>query len=134
MVSSFQTWMEVHNIDFYFVEWARRLILKFHLDLFKNTSIDIVELLLKSFKSNSNKELREMIHMLVMYSISEYRIYSNYNIFVITASCCLIATNSNIKLKEYLQKITKEDEYIEIKNCVSDITSLYNSSNEDMDN
>lgn len=134
MVSSFKTWMDVHNIDFYFVDWARRLILKYHLDLFKNTSIDIVELLLKSFKSNSNKELREMIHMLVMYSISEYRIYSNYNIFVITASCCLIATNSNIKLKEYLQKITKEDEYIEIKNCVSDITSLYNSLNENMDN
>lgn len=135
MESSFKKWIQSNKIDFYFVEWASKLISSSHSHSLKYTSDDIIECLLKSLKINNSKDIREVIHTWVMYSLSEYMIYKEYTIFIITASCCIIATNSNLKIINYLKKITRQEEYNIIIKCVSDITSLFNNtSNEGISN
>ena len=138
MESSFTTWMNHNKIAFSFVKRATNLILASHSHLLEYTSYDIVETLLKCLNMNNNKELKERIHTWVMYSLSEYMIYRKYNVFIITSSCCLIATNSNlkIKIKNLLKKITRQDEYNTIEQCVRDIIGMYssNTSNKDIDN
>ena len=109
-----------------YIFWAEKIILKksnWNINLFN--SLEIIQLIIKQifvkhniyFSNNLMNKYIEMINTFIIFSLSEYTIYNNYNHVIISLVCSIIGIlylnddNNIIKENDLInyQKIIKEE-------------------------
>ena len=134
-----KNWICEREIDFTFIIWAERLILRrCSWIICRDTPNDILESIFFTYFSQEIKNnYFEIIQSLIQFIYPEYKIYSRYDMFTIVLSCIYfsIVNTKNIenKIQEESNKIFLDiskkinfNEFNKIDECMNDIIKLIN--------